>query len=228
MKIHVVVTATIILGVSSLLMLSYKNKTPFNPEKTFLPENTLSTNQSNIKFADSAREQTIALGKNMTALQQEVALLRREVADIQKQLKAQQTSINLDLSQGSKEPDTRKMSQELEEQANQERSEALEIAFTQESIDQQWANQTKGVIEAAISQEYLDQSVVQNLECRSNTCRLVLGNDVSTDSSKTLPLLIQRLGSEVPYVTTAETSDNLGRTSLILYLSRENNESVLK
>ncbi|MEI6335869.1 MAG: hypothetical protein WCS87_15020 [Methylococcaceae bacterium] len=224
MKLQIGVPICAAIVVIGWLVFSYVNNS------NSLPSNTISKSAhvlvSTFPEIEAAQPKSnnISLAEGMMALRQEVIFLRREVANIQMQLHSQPEAL-VNKARASKEPDARKMSAKDEKGIKQERTEALEAAFAQESIDQKWANEAVRAIKDALAQEDMGQLVLQSLVCRSNTCRIELDNNKPGDISKSLPLFMQRLSEIVPNVTADEVEDSTGGTSLVFYMSQDTNDS---
>jgi hypothetical protein len=167
--------------------------------------------------------------QDMATLRQEVTLLRQEVATLQRQLHAQQPMAP-DTPQGredtaARESRTDPTARAEEERAQHERIEVLEAAFWQEPTDQQWAGVAAAAVQGALLDENIEQITLQSLECRSHTCRVELAAGDTGELEKSLPLLVHQLGETLPYVTAGQVTNGANGTSLILYMSRDANDS---
>lgn len=222
MKMSHGVTLTIIMLAISGFMLSRMEM----ESETYSPQlNSNNENQKLEKFSSLDKMEVIksenkTLTEEVKSLRQEMILLRRVVASVQAQLRERTISV-ADKTLKPKGIKIQKPSQDEINQANLERSEVLEAAFSQETIDQKWASQTKYAIESVFNKKNLGATVVQNLECRSNSCRLELSSNSNGDLAKKLPLLIEKLGNEELYVTANELTDDTGQNNLVLYMSKE-------
>ncbi|CAK0772434.1 conserved hypothetical protein [Gammaproteobacteria bacterium] len=184
-----------------------------------------------IPRADTSTQLVETYQQDIAALRQEVTLLRRKVVTMQQQLRAQRQMIP-DIPQGREDPTVKELrtdpARAEEERAQHERMESFEATFRQESTDPQWANAEATAVRAALSGDDIGQLALQNLECRSNSCRVELADDGTGGLAKSLPLFIQHLAETLPYATANQVANGASGTSLILYMSRDTNASLLQ
>jgi len=225
MKLHIGVLISVAVVVIGWLVFSYVDNSTTSSEKISKSARVSVSTSPEMESAQ-AKAGNISLVEDMTALRQEVALLRREIANMQLQLREQAMAATDKVPAREESDDVQMKSVEEEERANHERTETLEAAFIQESVDQQWADEATHAIKEALGREDMGQLVLQSLECRSSSCRMQLANNGSGDMPKSLPLLMQLLSETVPYVTAGEVEDSAGGTSLVLYMSQDANDAV--
>jgi hypothetical protein len=161
----------------------------------------------------------------MVALRQEVLLLRREMATMQRQLREHRRTATV-MSQGREaasapDPRTDPAARAAAERQRQEQLAVIEATFWREPTDRRWANETAEVVQEVLASDDVGQLAVQSLECRSHTCRVDLADDDTGELAKLLPLFGLQLAETLPYVTVNQVVNGNGSTSTILYMSRE-------
>ncbi len=163
--------------------------------------------------------------RDMAALKEEVAFLRREVATVQRQLHEQQ-QMALTIASGKEEepaltPLTISAARAAAERERQEQMALLEANFRREPTDQQWSFRVGGAVHEALAENEAVQTALRNIECHSSTCRVELADNDGDELAKDLPVFLQQLGDMLPHVTANQVADGAGGQLTILYLFRE-------
>jgi hypothetical protein len=60
-----------------------------------------------------------------------------------------------------------------------------------------------------------------NIDCRSDSCRVEVRDDGSGSLSKSMPMLAQQLAGTLPTITANNISQPNGESAVVLYLSRQ-------
>ena len=162
----------------------------------------------------------VAPDDDIAQLKQQVALLRREVADIRQQL------VRLPVAQRTAEvapPNPRRDPQaRLEaELTEQLRIASAETTFRREPEDARWSQATAATVRSALAEA--DEAVrnqVRSIECRSQSCRVEISADSGGPLARDLPALLMRLGQSLPNATAGRIDQGNGRQATVLYLSR--------
>lgn len=156
---------------------------------------------------------------DMAQVKQQIALLRREVADIRQQL-ARAPSIARS-TQATPDPRRDPNARAEAERAERLRVVASESAFRSEREDARWSQGTVATVRAALADS--DESIrnqVRSIECRSQSCRVEISADASGTLARDLPILLSRLGQSLPNVTAGQIDQGDGRQAMVLYLAR--------
>ena len=166
--------------------------------------------------------------QELVALREQVILLRREVAAVQRQLYEQgQTATSV--ASGREEdpandPRTDPAARAAVERQRQEQMAVLEANFQQEPTDRGWSSEAVAAVQEVLASDETVQTAVRGIECRSSTCRVELADDDTGESAKVMPILLQQLAETLPNVTANQVDDSAGGKRTILYMSRESNE----
>ena len=161
----------------------------------------------------------VAADGDLDQMKQQIALLRREVADIRQQLSGLPGASRASevVPNPRTDPDARVEAARTE----QLRIASTESTFRNEEPDARWSQGTTASVRAALSD--VDESVrgdVRSIECRSQSCRVEIGSDASGALARDLPLIVARLGQALPNVTAGQIDQGDGRQATVLYLSR--------
>lgn len=155
-----------------------------------------------------------------TSLKQQVALLRREVAEIRQQLARMPGAA--ETAEASANPRTDPAARAEAERVERQRIASTETAFRSEKEDAGWSRGTVTAIRAALGEaDETLRSRVSGVECRSQSCRVVIGGGNSPGpSGQDLSLVLMRLAQTLPNVTAGQLDQGDGRPATVLYLSR--------
>jgi hypothetical protein len=175
-----------------------------------------------------SEKQTETQQKAIAALRQEVTLLKREVSALQQvheQWQAATGAAPGSAADSATDPRNDAAARAEAERAWQEQMAVLEASFRQEPVDRHWSFKATGAVQEALASKETVQTALQNLECRSQTCRMELAEDDTGELQKSMPLFLMELGETVSSVTANHIDDGAGGTTTILYLSRGADES---
>jgi hypothetical protein len=153
------------------------------------------------------------------SLKQQVALLRREVAEIRQHLvRMPGAALGAEAAPDPRtDPNARLEAERLEQQ----RIAAAEAVFRGEKEDSRWSRGTVASVRAAFGEA--DESMrnqVSSVECRSQSCRVVIGGDTSGPAGQDLSSVMMQLAAALPKVTAGQIDQGDGRPATVLYLSR--------
>jgi hypothetical protein len=160
-----------------------------------------------------------ASGDDLTQLRQQVALLRREVADVRQQL-ARMPAGTL-VADTTPDPRTDANARAEAERADQLRLASTESAFRREENDMRWSRDTTASVRSALSG--VDEALrnqVRSVECRSQSCRVEISSEGGGAVGQELPVILARLAPSLPNVTAGQIDQGNGRQATVLYLSR--------
>jgi hypothetical protein len=155
----------------------------------------------------------------MAQTKQQFALLRREVAEIRQQLARMPGSAPS--AEAALDPRSDPNARLEAERVEQQRIASTEAAFRSENEDARWSQGTVASVRAAFGEA--DESLrnqVSSVECRSQSCRVVIGGNTSGPAGRDLPLVMSQLGATLPNVTAGQIDQGDGRQATVLYLSR--------
>jgi hypothetical protein len=162
--------------------------------------------------------------QELAALRAEVTLLRAHVSTVERWIRAQQrtTPGQPPGSTAAPPPEPRTDPATLAA-LNRERHQQMAVidaGFRREPADLRWATETEGVVQAAFASDDVIQNTLLDLECRAQTCRVVLADDDTGELAKALPLVLMQLGSTLPHATADTGIDGAGGKTVILYLTQ--------
>ena len=156
---------------------------------------------------------------NLTALRQEVALLRAEVRDVRDQVSRMPGA--LQAAAAAPDPRTDPVARQEALQAERLRISSSESTFQGERRDARWAQDTTAAIQSSLTQA--DDAVraqVRSIDCRSQSCRVEIGSAAGPALAQQLPMVIAQLGANLPHVTAGQVDQGDGSQATVLYLSR--------
>jgi hypothetical protein len=158
------------------------------------------------------------LGREVASLRRDLLNLRGQVA--QAQAREQDAPPSLE-AQGAPAPvETR---EQLEERAKLERQEFMakvSASFRAEPTDASWSREMSATVRETFEGDKDVGPLVRSIECKSRTCRVELTGERTTESDKTLPLLIHRVGTSLPNMQASHEEDENGHHRMVMYLSR--------
>lgn len=164
---------------------------------------------------------TAASVDDIRALREEVASLRAGISLLRRQnpKQAESASTSPDSQPGADvRSDTLARAEAARERQNQ--MEAVDAAFRQQAIDPTWSANSSSSIRNALNSEDVGGIQADNIDCRSESCRVELRDDGSGRLSKSLPMLAQQLSGTMPNITANNLSQANGDSTVVLYLSR--------
>lgn len=155
-------------------------------------------------------------------LRLQVALLRAEVAALRAQVEASQAPARA--APPSETPAERTagdpVAREVATVAHLRHMQEVAVAYAAEPTDAGWAASTRGLVQAALAADEGTRALVREVDCRSRSCRVELSDDGSGALSKSLPLIVQRLGTALPSAEAEQSETTGGGARVVLYLSR--------
>jgi hypothetical protein len=173
-------------------------------------------------------------------LRSQVALLRSDLDEVQRQLRqlvqsASQAPLSVKPSSAEEPADAIVLSeQELREQeadmieAENQRSLARmaagEAALQQESADGVWSIQAAEALREALASEALSGTAVQDIDCRSTLCRLQVVHDNREQQALFEHGFSFKVGQLLPRMMMHSEEQTDGTISATMYLAREGNE----
>jgi hypothetical protein len=160
-----------------------------------------------------------AVSDETTSLKQQVMLLRREVAEIRQQL-LRMPGAALS-AEAAPNPRTDPVARVEAEQLERQRIASTEAAFRGEKEDARWSRGTVASVRAAFGEA--DESLrnqVSSVECRSQSCRVVIGGDTGGPAGQHLSSVMMQLAANLPKVIAGQIDQGDGRQATVLYLSR--------
>jgi hypothetical protein len=153
------------------------------------------------------------------SLSQQVAVLRRDVAEIRQQLA--RTPGAAPSAAPAPDPRTDPVARLDAERAEQQRIAATESAFRGEKEDPRWSRDTTASVRAALgATDESFRNQVRGVECRSQSCRVVVGGEAGAATQATLSSVMMQLAATLPKVTAGQIDQGDGRAATVLYLSR--------
>ena len=168
---------------------------------------------------------TAASVDGITALRDQVESLRAELSSLRQQIhrQAQPASESSDNRAGA---DVRVDSLARAEAAREQetRMASVDAAFRQQAADPTWSASTSSAIRTALSSEEVGNIQANNIDCRADSCRVELRDDGSGSLAKSMPILAQQLAGALPSITASNISQANGDSTLVLYLSRQDEQ----
>jgi hypothetical protein len=95
----------------------------------------------------------------------------------------------------------------------------VEMSLRNEARTLAWASERRSEIQAAVKGRALEQAL-GDVECRTDTCRVEVTDNRTSDFAKALPVFLQDLGVALPTVQAAHVTQPDGSIKLLLYMSR--------
>ena len=158
---------------------------------------------------------------DIRALREDVASLRAAISLLRRQApkQAESASTSADNQPGA---DIRSDALARAEAAREHQAEmeAVDAAFRKQAVDPTWSANTVSSIRNALNSEEIGGVQADNIDCRSDSCRVELRDDGSGRLGKSMPMLAQQLAGTTPNITANNVSQANGESTLVLYLSR--------
>jgi len=158
----------------------------------------------------------------------DIAALREEVASLRAELLGQRRPLGAltsghGTSQNSASADAGSSPQTREDAArdHQARVAAVDSEFRRQIIDPTWSAAASSAIRGALNNDAVGGIQADNIDCRSQSCRVELHDDGSGHFAKSLPLFALQLAGTLPNVTANTIPQPGGGSTVILYLSRQ-------
>jgi hypothetical protein len=171
----------------------------------------------------TAERGTAANVDDIAALRGEVASLRAEISLLRRHMPTQAASAASASADNQAGADVRSDALARAEAAREHetRMAAVDAAFRNQAIDPTWSANTSSTIRNALSSEEVGGIQANNIDCRSESCRVELRDDGSGSLSKSMPMLAQQLGGTLPTITANNIAQPNGGSTVVLYLSRQ-------
>jgi hypothetical protein len=170
---------------------------------------------------------TRPIGGATTPGSAELAELRRELAQLERQVQLQGKALAAAPARAEAQaPDAADDSrQEPESRAEQERKHrsylaGVEAAFRAEATDPSWSSASASAVQAALVATSELRPLARAVDCRSHTCRVEIVDDGSGKLGKLLPVFAQQIGHELPSITADRVVNGRGAATMVLYMSR--------
>jgi hypothetical protein len=168
------------------------------------------------------------LRSDIAALREEVTLLRAHITAFEHWRRAQKQtptgerpSSEADPAKAPRLDPTDPAIRAAMDRERQQQMTVIEAGFRREPADPRWATETEEVVQAALARDTFIQNTLLDLECRSQTCRVELADDNTSELMKGIPLVLLHLGSTLPYAKAHAGVDGAGGKTMILYLTQE-------
>ena len=167
-----------------------------------------------------------ALKEEVASLKEEVASLRAEVSLLRRQMPRQAESVSAKAdSQAGADVRSDALARAEAARERQAEMEAVDATFRKEAIDPTWSANTSSAIRDVLNSEEVGGIQADNIDCRSDNCRVELRDDGSGRVSKSMPMLAQRLAGTMPTITANNIVQADGSSTMVLYLSRQVQQS---
>lgn len=155
----------------------------------------------------------------LALVQQQLALLRHDVADLRQQLEGLVRTVRP--TQAVADPRRDPQARVEAEQVERQRIVSAESAFRSEREDLRWSQgAAASVRDLLASADEPLRSQVRSVECHAQSCRVEINADGHAQTAPDLPLLLGRLAQTLPKVTAGQFDQGDGRQATVLYLSR--------
>ena len=159
---------------------------------------------------------------DIRALREEVASLRAGISSLRRQIPQQAESASANpANQPGADIRSDALARAEAVRERQTRMEAIDAAFRQQATDPTWSANTAASIRNALSSDEIGGIQADNIDCRSDSCRVELRDDGSGRLSKSMPMLAQQLAGTMPNITANNIAQPNGDSTLVLYLSRQ-------
>ena len=166
---------------------------------------------------------------DIAALREEVASLTAQISMLRQPMPTQPATAP---SRTEHETDAAVRSDALARAETAREQEAriavVDAAFRKQAIDPTWSANTSSAIQNALRNDEAGGIQAQNIDCRSDSCRVELHDDGSGSLSKSMPMLAQQLAGTLPTATANTIAEPGGGSTMVLYLSRQGEEQPSK
>lgn len=171
--------------------------------------------------AERSGDDPASSAKEAAALRAGMARLNAEVSALREQVVASQASANADAPAMDPEPARGDPAQRAQ-QESEWHAHMMEVDanFQSEVLDPRWASSTTSALQSALNASDALRGKMQDVECRSQTCRVEIADDGSGAVSKDLPLFVQQVGGTLPSMQADRIDEGDGQSTLVLYMTR--------
>jgi hypothetical protein len=183
------------------------------PAQSVLIVPSMATVPSNSEKADESTQELIVLREQVDLLRAELNSLRQQTLNA--------TNTSSPTSNVNEPGDSRRDASAMAdaEVAHRAQMTVVESGFRNELRNPQWADGTSTQIREALSASQIPQENLRDIDCRSNTCRVEILNKGDDDLMKSLPLVINQLGTTLPSMTADQLDQGNGISTTVLYFS---------
>ncbi|MET3135052.1 hypothetical protein AAKU55_005355 [Oxalobacteraceae bacterium GrIS 1.11] len=158
---------------------------------------------------------------DIAMLREELALLRSDIAALKRSGGAASAPENTPASLAEKNQHIDPQAREEAEKARKKQMVAVENNFRNEPNDPKWSSTESSHIRDVLSSNPNAQSLMRNVECRSNTCRVELADDGTGNLSKFMPMLAVQVAQTLPTISANQVDRGDGTSATVLYMSRK-------
>lgn len=180
------------------------------------------------RLAAPAGDRSATNDTEIAALRGEVTSLRAELFTLRgQQVSARSASTNAggqasgESQAGADDPRSSPPVREEAARERQARIAVIDSAFRREIIDPTWSANTSSAIQSALASDDVGGIQADNIDCRSQSCRVELHDDGSGRLAKSLPLFVLQLAGTVSTMTANTIPQSGGGSTLVLYLSHQ-------
>jgi hypothetical protein len=154
----------------------------------------------------------------LTALREEVASLRAEFRTLRRQMGTQAESVPAG-AESQPAPDVHDPNVRAEvARERQAEMEQVDASFRKQAIDPTWSANTASSIREVLNSEGVGGMQANNIDCRSDSCRVELHDDGSGRLSKSLPVFAIQLAGQMPSITANTIPQADGSSTTVLYM----------
>ena len=148
----------------------------------------------------------------------ELALLRREVAELRRRLDGGPTASP---ARAAADAPTETISTAEAQRVETQRIDTQEDGFRRETVDVAWTHGAVARVRAAMAEarQGIEQQL-RSVECRSRSCRVEVMAGGAEALEQQLPLIVGQLGQTLPNITVGRIDQGNGQQATVLYLSR--------
>lgn len=193
-------------------------------EKRIQSTELSSFDQDNVVHSVANKNVETQLQENVSALSDEVVHLKVELLALRNELKGQRNTKKMLSDRG--QPEVQKTLTELHAQVDKQinqQSDALEAGFREQTIDPNWSEKAKNLVQSALlSDKTTDSKDLVGLECRNTMCRLELASDDLNDKGGlNMDEFPMKIGGEFPNIRASHIKESDGSTTTVFYLSKD-------
>jgi hypothetical protein len=97
---------------------------------------------------------------------------------------------------------------------------SVAASFATEARDQRWSNDVGESLRTTLGSDELAAMAVQNIDCRTTTCRIEVQDDGSGSLQTLVPMLAVQMAASLPNLIAERIDQPNGKTAMVLYMSR--------
>ena len=167
---------------------------------------------------------SIDVRSDVRLLEAELMALRRELSQRQSAGADVQPRIPTGVDVGEKHtgPDPLARTEALADAERRFEDHTVQIAanFSNELRDPRFAIGAGEALRTMLDSEEFASMPVQNIDCRSATCRVEINDDGSGVVSQVLPMLAVRMAETLPNIVAQRLEQSNGRATMVLFMSK--------